>query len=277
LFSATHLPIISNLKGCLRKGLVGPLEASWKAPACPFEGGTPHEIDDPGTFTNPLFEPILSGNPQVLFGTAGDDHICEYGFGISGVTITQFAGGDAGNDTIYQDCRGANICDQTLRTGDGNDSVSQNGGMTSNNMLVDGSGTGNKVIMQFGGPGTNTMDVVGGDGINRISVFGGAGKDTIDVIGGISDDNVAISAGAGDDTITYTCTVGQDVVHIDGGPGNDTLTIKKNQQALKVIDSNGKDICPPAGTGGTTITVVKVEHITLLGDYGTPICQVDTP
>ena len=54
----------------------------------------------------PICDPAMtltSGDTQVLFGTPGDDHICEYGFGGN---ITQYAEGSAGNDSIYQDCRG---------------------------------------------------------------------------------------------------------------------------------------------------------------------------
>ena len=62
-----------------------------------------------------------------------------------------------------------------------------------------------------------------------------------------------------------------------GGPGDDTLTVQKNQHSVTILDVIGGVICQ-AGQGGTTITVVNVEHITLIDDDGlTPICQYDAP
>ena len=83
----------------------------------------------------PICDPAMTlttGDNQILFGTPGDDHICEYGFGGN---ITQYAEGSAGNDTIYQDCRGAITCNQTAIAGDGNDIITQHGGSGNDSML----------------------------------------------------------------------------------------------------------------------------------------------
>jgi hypothetical protein len=65
------------------------------------------------------------------------------------------------------------------------------------------------------------------------------------------------------------------VVHIDGGPGNDTLTILRNAQAVQIFVGS-TEICGPGVAGGTVITVVSVEHITLIGEQGF-VCQWDAP
>ena len=96
------------------------------------------------------------------------------------------------------------------------------------------------------------------------------------VTGSSRNDTIDINAGYGNDTITYVVTAGTDVVHIDGGPGDDKLTVIKNQKNVTILNDTGTIICK-SGDGGTTITVINVEHITLNGDDGNPICQYDAP
>ena len=94
--------------------------------------------------------------------------------------------------------------------------------------------------------------------------------------GSTGDDIITINAGEGNDTITYIDTPGTDTVHIDGGPGDDTDS-EQSGQSFAVFDGGGAIMCQ-AGVGGTTITVVNVEHITVIGDDGlTTICKWDAP
>jgi hypothetical protein len=223
----------------------------------------------------PICDPALtltSGDTQILFGTPGDDHICEYDFGGN---VTQYAEGSAGNDTIYQDCSGADTCDQTAITGSGINSVTQYGSGGNNSIYVE-MGTGAHSIYQDGGPGDDVMEVHGGTGKGRFTQIGGTGNDTLTLEGDTGDDIIVRDAGPGNDTITYTITAGTDVVHIEGGPGDDKLTVNKNSQNVTIISETSTIICK-SGDGGSTITVLNVEHIILNGDDGNPICQYDAP
>jgi len=215
---------------------------------------------------------LTTGNEQIIFGTPGDDHICEYGYGNN---VTQYAEGSAGNDTIFQDCRGANTCDQTAIAGDGNDTVAQYGGSGKNTMFADG-GTGSVSFFQDGGPGDDVMEIHAGAGQSVINQLGGSGNDTMKVTGSTGDDTIKINAGDGNDTLTYIVSSGTDVVHIDGGPGDDTLTINKNQKNFTLFDNSGNVIFK-SGDGGSTITVTNIEHIKVIGDNGTIIFQWDAP
>ena len=106
----------------------------------------------------PMCDPAMtltSGDNQILFGTPGDDHICEYGFGGN---IIQYAEGAAGNDTIYQDCRVADTCDQTAIAGDGNDTVYQYGGKGDTTQYVSGDGAGEKDYRSVRWPGEKQYD-----------------------------------------------------------------------------------------------------------------------
>lgn len=180
----------------------------------------------------PICDPALtltSGNIQILFGTPGDDHICEYGFGGN---ASQYADGGAGNDTIYQDCRGADTCSQTGILGDGNKTLTQYGAKGNSTMYAEG-GEGNQVFNQFGGSGDDNIMVNADTGKSWITQIAGAGNDTMEVTGSTGDDNITLDAGDGNDTITYNVTAGTDIVHIDGGAGDDILTINKNQQSVR--------------------------------------------
>ena len=223
----------------------------------------------------PICDPALtltSGDNQILFGTTGDDHICEYGFGSN---VTQYAEGSAGNDTIHQDCSGADTCDQTAITGFGIDSVTQYGSGGNNSIYVE-MGMGDYSIYQNGGNGDDVMQVQGGTGKGRFTQIGGMGNDIMELKGNTGDDIITIDAGPGNGTITYTVTAGTDVVHIEGGPGDDKLTVNKNSQNVTILSETSTIICK-SGDGGSTITVLNVEHITLNGDDGNPICQYDAP
>ena len=62
-------------------------------------------------------------------------------------------------------------------------------------------------------------------------------------------------------------TAGNDTVTINGGSGYDTLTINKNRQNFTLKDYAG-NVLFTTGSGGSTITVSNVEHITVIGDDG---------
>jgi Ca2+-binding RTX toxin-like protein len=213
---------------------------------------------------------LTTGNEQILFGTPGDDYICEYGFGSN---VTQYGEGSAGNDTIYQDCRGVITCDQTAIAGDGNDIITQYAGAGNDSMFADG-GTGSVLFLQEGGSGDDVMEVHAGSGKSVINQLGGSGNDTMKVTASTGDDTIKINAGDGNDTLAYVVSSGTDMVHIDGGPGDDKLTVSKNQQNVSILSDKGTIICKSCD-GGTTITVINVKHITLNGDDGNPICQYD--
>ena len=120
----------------------------------------------------PVCDPAMTlttGNDQILFGTPGDDHICEYGFGGN---VTQYGEGSEGNDTIYQDCRGAGSCDQTAILGDGNDIVWQYGSEGNDTQYAAG-GTGDQSFYQFGGSGDDVMELHGGLGASILKQIGG--------------------------------------------------------------------------------------------------------
>lgn len=55
-----------------------------------------------------------------------------------------------------------------------------------------------------------------------------------------------------------------------GGAGTDTLFVHQNGQAL-LIQDNSAQIIYQFGVGGTTITVVNIEHITVQDTNGNPI------
>ncbi len=105
--------------------------------------------------------------------------------------------------------------------------------------------------------------------------IGGPGDDTLTLLGSTSLDQLCMYGLEGNDTIIYEMGPGDDAVFIDGGPGNDTLTIKANGQSFTII--SGGQIIYQWGVGGTTVTVVNVEQITVIGDNGETIWQKNAP
>jgi len=105
----------------------------------------------------------------------------------------------------------------------------------------------------------NSFIYFGTDGRNRIVQYGGAGDDSIEAMGG--DGSGVIQVNAGDGT-------GTDTTSIDGGAGDDMLTVRQNGLPVLIQDDNGHVIYQ---SGGTTITVVNVEHITVNDANGKPV------
>ena len=120
------------------------------------------------------------------------------------------------------------------------------------------------------------MTAEGGTGTNKITMYAGPNENNMYATGGQGDDTIKIYGGQSKDTIRYDLTAGTDTVTIDAGQGDDRLTVNKNQQNVTILSDTGTIICK-SGDGGTTITVINVEHITLNGDNGKPICQYDAP
>ena len=83
-------------------------------------------------------------------------------------------------------------------------------------------------------------------------------------------DEISIDAGTGNDAITYEVGTGPDIALIDGGDGNDTLTVKQNGQPVLIQDITG-NVIYQFGSGGTTITVANVEHLTVNDYNGNPV------
>ena len=69
---------------------------------------------------------------------------------------------------------------------------------------------------------------------------------------------------------TYDVDLGTDTAFIDGGDGNDTLIVNHNGQPFLIRDTAG-NVIYQFGSGGTTITVANVEHITVNDSNGTPV------
>jgi hypothetical protein len=240
-------------------------------PICQYDVPSPHVPTPPpdSQFDNVFVDPAQQGDvDQIRFGTPGKDKIEQYGG--TGKT-TQYAEGSEGDDWILQ-VGGEKLSDQTAILGDGNDMVYQYGGKGDNNQYALGA-SGNETIIQVGGNGNNTMEALAGTGSSRIEQYGGQGKNSMKIQGGTGDDTIEMYGGNKADALTYDVTPGNDKVTINGGWGDNTLTINKKGQNFTLVDNTGLVICQ-AGVGGTTITVVNVEHITVIGDDGlAPICQ----
>jgi Ca2+-binding RTX toxin-like protein len=149
------------------------------------------------------------------------------------------------------------------------DRIVQYGGAANDLLSVD-SGAGDDWAEQYGGGGDDTMVADTGTGNDYIYQEGGAGNDTIRVTPGEGNDTVIINAGPGDDTITYDVDTGTDSASIDGGDGNDTLIVNQNGRPVLIRDTIG-NVIYQFGSGGTTITVANVEHITVKDSNGNPV------
>jgi len=210
-------------------------------------------------FDNVINNPAVTGNAtQTAIGTVGKDLITQYG---GTGTVTQVATGDAGDDWILQVC-GGTTCNQSLDSGNGNDTVYQYGG-TGTSTLYAAGGLGNITFIQVGGQGMNNMTMVGDIGSAHFAMYGGPAGNTMEIQGGNGDDIIAMYGGAGNDVMTYDITAGNDTVVINGGGGSDFLTIYTHGILNYTIKNGIGNVLSTSGTGGTTITVVNVEQITV--------------
>ena len=132
------------------------------------------------------------------------------------------------------------------------------------------SGQGDDWVVQKCGAGNDAINCLGGDGNDKIYQEGGAGNDTIRVSPGYGNDIVIIDAGPGDDTIVYDVDLGTDIATIDGGTGTDTLTVNNADGQPILIQESNSNLIYQSGVGGTTITVINIEQITVNDEEGTP-------
>jgi len=96
---------------------------------------------------------------------------------------------------------------------------------------------------------------------------GRGGNDKFRVDAGEGDDSVVIYGGYDNDNVTYDVSAGKDNVWIYGGRGEDRLTVNAGLQSFTIYNWWGK-IIYKQGEGGTKITVITVEHITVIGPEG---------
>jgi Ca2+-binding RTX toxin-like protein len=212
-----------------------------------------------------------SPNTQMAFGSTGLDRIIQYGGSSNDL---QSVDTGAGNDWVEQ--YGGDGDDNLIAdTGTGDDSIYQDGGAGSNNLLVQ-SADGDDQIIQKGGAGADSIKCDASDGNDSVLTEGGGGDDTIGANGGYGNDSVVIDAGPGNDTITYDVSEGTDTATIDGGKGTDTLTVNQNGLPV-VIQDNNANVIHQYGIGGTTITVVNVEHISVLDEVGNILFSWNAP
>ena len=204
-------------------------------------------------------------NNLIYFGTTGRDRVVQYG-GAADDLLSVDTG--AGNDWIEQ-YGGGGVNTMVAEAGSGNDYIYQKAGSGGSNLVGNG-GFNDDFIIQKGGTGNDTINCLGGNDNDNIYQEGGAGNDTIRVSPGDGNDTVTIDAGPGDDAITYNVSQGTDTAFIDGGTGTDTLTINQDGKTFLLKDSNS-NLIYQSGVGGTTITVVNIEQITVNDAGGNPI------
>ncbi|MBM4040992.1 MAG: hypothetical protein FJ290_21035 [Planctomycetes bacterium] len=244
------------------------------------------DLGNPGDDT--MVQPGSRGpDTQVAYGGAGNDQITQSG---RNGNDTQTAYGGSGRDTIVQAGSHGNDT-QTAYGGSGNDHITQNGGYgndtaqatggtgddtiiqagrSGNDSVTADGGHGNDIIRQDGRRGTDTLAATGGDGNDLIVQGAGRGNDSLTASGGEGDDQVILDGNSGNDTLTYDISPGNDQVSLNGGKGRDTLTIRSNGQSYTILDPRG-NVLYQHGTGGSTIVVMRVEALTVIGDDGVTV------
>ena len=190
-----------------------------------------YEVTENGTVTR--FEASkITGSQVFFYGLGGNDRFENHStltaaaFGGAGndVLISDAGGyldGEAGNDTITA---GANVADNVVQGGDGNDTLTGSVGRdlmyggAGNDRIV--AGAGNDYLE--GGLGNDTLDGGAGDDL----AHGDAGNDVLS--GGAGNDQ--LNGGAGVDTVrgeagNDTIWGGADLSgnHLFGGDGNDSI------------------------------------------------------
>jgi hypothetical protein len=206
-----------------------------------------------------------TSNNLIYFGTPGANRIVQYGGGADDTLYVESAGG---NDWIEQ-YSGPGNDGMLAEGGTENDYIYQSGG-PGNDIMKIAAGWGNDWCFQDGGDGDDNIECLAGDGDDMIWIDGGNGNDTIYVKPDAGNDFSIIHAGAGNDAITYEVATGTDVASIDGGAGIDSLIIKLNGRPVLIQDGNS-NVIYQSGVGGTTITVVNIEQITVVDSGGNPI------
>jgi len=255
---------VTSIEGIRLVDEDGDTISTWGNPPSPLAPAVPAVPD--GSGFNNVVPPVLavSGDiTQIVNGTAGRDLIAMYG---GTGNVKQIVNGNAGDDWILQVTEGT-ACKQTVNAGDGSDTVYQfitgNGSAT---QVIEGGVTGAQTFVQVGGQGVNTMtaDDSSNSGSARISQYGGPAGNTMEVTGSESNDLISMNGGAGNDTLTYDMTSGNDAVMINGDAGDNMLTVNTQGETNYTLKDSSGNALYTSGTGGTAITVLNVQHITVL-------------
>jgi len=206
-------------------------------------------------------------NTLIYFGDEQRNRIVQYG-GAGDDLLSVDTGAE--NDWIEQ-YGGGGVNTMVAEAGSGNDYLYQKAGSGGSNLTAS-MGDGADWIIQVGGDGIDRLNVQGGANNDNIRQEGGAGNDEIYATTGTGNDTVTIDAGPGDDTITYSVSdLGTDTATLDGGTGIDTLTVDNAFGLPLLIQDTNSNVIYQSGVGGTTITVMGIEQITVNDAGGNPI------
>ena len=190
--------------------------------------------------------------------------------------MTQGINGNTGNDWLLQ-VGGEQNSVQTIDGGTGDKTFYQFGGRgNSTQTMISGAGT--QTFIQVGGQGDNDMIIYPiFTGTKNIEQYGGAGNNTMTAEGGNDDDLIKIYGGQGSNTMTYNLTDGNDLVTILGNGLYNRLNINEQTNLISdlnysLLDYQGH-VLFRKGTGGTTITVANLHHLTIYDVNGMPDLQ----
>ena len=221
-----------------------------------------------GSGSDTLSGQVGTGNPIVLYGQGGDDHLI-------GTEASDYLDGGAGNDTLD-----ANGGDDQLYGSSGNDTLNGGAGFDviddeSGDTTVDGgpgpdlirTGPGHDVIQ--GGDGNDIIEAAYHGASAGVSVDGGPGDDTILATSALFGDT--FTGGSGFDTVDYSSrtnpltitldgaandgeagendNVGAGIENVIGGSGNDTITGGPGNDTL--AGGPGNDVLHGAGGNDT--------------------------
>jgi len=261
---------VANIEGIRLLDENGATLFTWGIPPSPPAPLVP-ALPAAGSFDTVVNDPVFTGNiAQIRMGTDGKDLITQYG---GTGNVTQIASGNPGDDWILQVTGGTTV-KQSASAGSGNDTIyqfAQSSGSATQNIL--GGTTGAQTFFQVGGQGANKMTVsdASNTGSAHIEQYGGPAGNTMTIMGSEGDDTIAFYGGAGNDVMTYTLTPGNDTGLIHGDAGDNTLTINPGIQSDYAIkDSNGS-VLYDSGTGGAVITVLNMQHITVIDVNGNTV------
>jgi Ca2+-binding RTX toxin-like protein len=209
-------------------------------------------------------------NTQIVFGTPFADTFIQYGGNMADLLSIDCGAGD---DRLEQ--YGGDGDDTMLaESGTGKDTIIQDGGH-GNDSMVANPGNSNDQVTQIGGLGDDSLNSLGGEDNDTIRQEGGEGNDSLRCSPGWGDDSVTMLAGEGNDSLIYDLCPGLDTAYLDGGSGYDTLTVNEDYTwsvPYQLRDAGGNMIFSK-GAGGTVITVIHVEHVTVLDKNGNIVFQ----
>jgi peroxidase len=208
-------PEFGQLDSALGTGIIAEVQGSSLNDILMRTTGVDVVQDDPF-----LAAPMTLVNTDAPVRTSGDDD-----FDLASQTIDDTVRAGQGDDTIT--IRGGTIVNGDVQHGSGNDRFSQTSGTVTGDVRT---GSGEDTLF-VGGNGTVQGDLAGGSGNDTITVEdfatvgtlrGGAGDDTVSI--GENATVPRVQLGSGDDIVTIEA--GADVDLVRGGIGTDTLVIK---------------------------------------------------